>query len=68
MKLNVKKTLLCGIPFLTIMLLWQAYNWMVPIYLEGFFKSLNVGEMLIGIIMALDNLFAIFMIKIIKGE
>ena len=67
MKLNVKKTLLCGIPFLTIMLLWQAYNWMVPIYLEGFFKSLNVGEMLIGIIMALDNLFAIFMIPLVAS-
>lgn len=68
LKLNVKKTLLCGIPFLSIMLLWQAYNWMVPIYLNDFFtETLKVGEMLIGIIMALDNLFAIFMIPLVAN-
>lgn len=68
MKLSVKKTLSCGIPFLSIMLLWQAYNWMVPIYLDDLFKEvIPVGEMIIGIIMALDNLFALFMIPLVAS-
>lgn len=68
MKLNIKKTLTVGIPFLSIMLLWQVYNWMVPLYLNDYFNKLFSGDkMVIGIIMALDNLFALFMIPLIAS-
>ena len=66
MKLSVKKTLICGVPFLTIMLLWQVYNWMVPRYLNDFLAdTISADKMVIGIIMALDNLFALFMIPLV---
>jgi len=65
-KLSVKKTLICGVPFLTIMLLWQVYNWMVPRYLNDFLaETISADKMVIGIIMALDNLFALFMIPLV---
>ena len=64
MKLDIKKTVFIGCGFLTIMMLWQVYNYMIPIYLDGFLKEIFGGaELLIGIVMALDNLFALFMIK-----
>lgn len=66
MKLNIKKTLICGVPFLTIMLLWQVYNWMVPLYLNDFLaEKISADKMVIGIIMSLDNLFALFMIPLV---
>ena len=66
MKLNIKKTLTCGVPFLTIMLLWQVYNWQVPRYLNDFLaETISADKMVIGIIMALDNLFALFMIPLV---
>lgn len=65
MKLNVKRTVLIGLGFLTIMMLWQVYNWMVPLFLEDFLNDITSGNQLyIGIIMALDNLFALFMIPL----
>ncbi len=68
MKLNLKKTIYIGFAFLTIMMLWQVYNWFVPIYLNGFLENLFKGDKLIvGIIMALDNLFALFMIPLMSS-
>ena len=66
MKLNVKRTLTIGVGFMTIMMLWQVYNWCVPLFLGEFLQGLNVSELVIGIIMALDNLFALFMIPIMS--
>ena len=61
MKLNIKRTIFVGLAFLTIMMLWQVYNWYVPIFLNDFLSNLFKGDkLLIGIIMALDNLFALF--------
>jgi len=68
MKLNVKRTIFVGLAFLTIMMLWQVYNWYVPIFLNDFLSNLFKGDkLLIGIIMALDNLFAIFMIPLMSS-
>ncbi len=65
MKLDVKRTVLIGLGFLTIMMLWQVYNWMVPLFLDDFLKEItNNNELYIGIVMALDNLFALFMIPL----
>ncbi|MBQ2714745.1 MAG: MFS transporter [Clostridia bacterium] len=67
MKLNVKRTALIGLGFLTIMMLWQVYNWMVPLFLKDFFNEItNSNDLYIGIIMALDNLFALFMIPLMS--
>lgn len=66
MKLNVKRTAFIGAGFMTIMMLWQVYNWFVPLFLDDFLQELQVGELLVGIIMALDNLFALFMIPIMS--
>ena len=66
MKLNVKRTAFIGVGFMTIMMLWQVYNWFVPLFLDDFLKELKVGELVVGIIMALDNLFALFMIPIMS--
>lgn len=68
MKLDVKRTVLIGLGFLTIMMLWQVYNWMVPLFLDGFLKEItNNNELYIGIVMALDNLFALFMIPLMSN-
>lgn len=68
MKLNIKQTAFIGLSFLTIMMLWQVYNWFVPLYLNDFLENLFKGDKLIvGIIMALDNLFALFMIPIMSA-
>lgn len=68
MKLNVKRTATIGVAFMTIMMLWQVYNWYVPLFLDEFLANLFAGDkLLIGIIMALDNLFAIFMIPLMSA-
>lgn len=67
MKLNIKRTVYIGLAFLTTMLLWQVYNWYVPIFLNDFLSDVFAGDKLvIGIIMALDNLFALFMIPLMS--
>ncbi len=69
MKLNVKRTTLIGLGFMTIMMLWQVYNWQVPKFLEAHLSVMLAGasELVIGIIMALDNLLAIFMIPLMSN-
>ena len=69
MKLNVKRTVLIGLGFMTIMMLWQVYNWQVPKFLEAHLKVMLAGasELVIGIIMALDNLLAVFMIPLMSN-
>ncbi len=68
MKLDVKRTVLIGLGFLTIMMLWQVYNWMVPLFLEDFLNEItDSNQLYIGIIMALDNLFALFMIPLMSN-
>lgn len=69
MKLDIKKTAFIGLGFMTIMMLWQVYNYMVPIYLDDFLTGIfnfEGAELVIGIVMALDNLFALFMIPLMS--
>lgn len=67
MKLDMKRTIYIGFGFLTIMMLWQVYNWMVPLFLQSFLEDLLGGELVVGIVMALDNLFALFMIPVMSN-
>ncbi len=62
MKLNTKRTLIIGIAFMAICAFWQLYDNVVPLLLKYTFKIDN--EVISGGIMALDNIFALFMLPI----
>ncbi len=74
LKLNYKRTFIIGFAFFAILMLWQVYNNYCPLYLKDLLKdSLNqkFGEeaekystFIIGVIMALDNLLALFMLPV----
>ena len=59
-QLNYKRTFFIGCAFFTIMLLWQVYNYMCPLFLE----EMGVGDTYKGIIMAGDNIFALVMLPV----
>ena len=61
MKLDYKRTVLIGFAFLAISAFWQMYDNIIPLILKYFF---NIGDTLSGAIMALDNIFALFMLPI----
>ncbi len=61
MKLNYKRTILVGFAFFVISAFWQAYDTIVPLILTNKF-DMDQGNS--GIIMALDNLFAVFLLPI----
>ncbi len=67
LKLNNKRTFIIGFAFFTILMLWQIYNYYAPLFL----KELLIGQFgngdynyLVGIIMALDNILALFMLPL----
>ena len=62
MKLNYKRTCLVGLAFLSISAFWQAYDNLVPLILQNTF---HLNESLIGAIMAIDNVLAVFLLPII---
>ncbi len=59
MKLNVKNTVLIGFAFLAISAFWQMYNNVIPLILTDTFA---MNETISGIIMALDNILALFLL------
>lgn len=61
MKLNYKKTLFVGFAFFLICLFWQAYDTLIPKILVNKF---GMNQTWSGLIMALDNLFALFLLPI----
>lgn len=61
MKLNYKRTIYVGFAFFLISAFWQAYDTIVPLILTNKF-GLDQGPS--GIIMALDNIFAVFLLPI----
>ena len=62
MKLNTKRTVVIGIAFMAICAFWQLYDTVVPLVLKYTFGIHN--EIISGGIMALDNIFALFMLPI----
>ncbi len=66
LKLNVKNTLYMGSAFFAILMLWQMYNHYCPLFLDYLLrlKYNQSNEFIIGIIMAGDNLLAIFMLPL----
>ncbi len=61
MKLNYKQTILVGLAFLTISAFWQLYDFIIPLMLQNTF---NINHTVSGVIMALDNVAALFMLPL----
>ena len=62
MKLNYKRTFLVCLAFLSISAFWQMYDSIVPLILQNTF---HLNESIIGAIMAIDNVLAVFLLPII---
>ena len=61
MKLNYKRTVLIGLAFLTISAFWQMYDNVIPLILKNTF---GLGETVTGVIMAADNVLALFLLPV----
>ena len=61
MKLNYKRTILCGFAFFLISAFWQAYDATIPVILTNKF---GMSQTWSGVIMALDNVLAVFMLPL----
>ena len=61
MKLNTKRTVLVGFAFLSICAFWQMYNNVIPLILTNTF---HVSEAVSGVIMAADNVLALFLLPL----
>ena len=64
MKLNTKRTVLVGFAFLSICAFWQMYDNLVPKILT---ETFGIGESISGIIMASDNVLALFLLPLFGG-
>lgn len=62
MKLNYKRTFFVGLAFLSISAFWQMYDNIVPLILQNTFR---LNESVIGALMAVDNVLAVFLLPII---
>ena len=62
MKLNYKRTFLVGLAFLSISAFGQMYDSIIPLILQNTF---HLNESIIGAIMAIDNVLAVFLLPII---
>ena len=61
MKLSYKRTILVGFAFFLISAVWQAYDATIPVILTNKF---GMSQTWSGIIMALDNVLAVFMLPL----
>jgi len=61
MKLNTRRTILVGFAFFSICAFWQMYNSVIPLVLTNTF---HMNEALSGLIMAADNILALFLLPI----
>ena len=64
MKLNNKRTVLVGLAFLSICSFWQMYNNVIPLILTNTF---HLNETWSGVIMAADNVLALFLLPLFGG-
>jgi len=61
MKLNYKRTICVGFAFFLICAFWQAYDAAIPLTLTNKF---GMSQSLSGVVMALDNILALFMLPL----
>ena len=64
LKLNNKRTILIGLAFLSISAFWQMYDNVVPKLLT---QTFDMAESLAGVIMAADNVLALFLLPFFGG-
>ena len=64
MKLNYKRTVFVGFAFFLILTFWQTYDTIVPKILTDKF---GLGQTASGVIMAIDNVLALFMLPLFGG-
>lgn len=62
MKLNYRRTFFVGLAFLSISAFWQMYDNIVPLILQNTFC---LNESVIGALMAVDNVLAVFLLPVI---
>ena len=60
-KLNYKRTFFIGLAFLSISAFWQMYDNIIPLILQNTF---GLKETVTGSVMALDNVFALFLLPL----
>ncbi len=62
-KLNIKRTILIGLAFLTSQAAWAYYNFIMPLMLREFYIDLNINwvgaDTFVGLVMVLDNIVAV---------
>ena len=61
MKLNVKRTALVGLAFMSISAFWQLYDFSVPLILKDTYA---MGDTAAGAVMAMDNIVALFLLPL----
>ncbi|NLK39307.1 MAG: SLC45 family MFS transporter [Clostridiales bacterium] len=61
MKLSYRRTFFIGLAFMSICAFWQLYDNIIPLILKNTF---GIGEVYTGIIMALDNVLALFLLPL----
>ena len=64
MKLKIGQTIRVGFAFLSICAFWQMYNGIIPLILKNTF---NMNETITGVIMAADNVLALFLLPLFGG-
>jgi len=64
LKLNSRRTVLVGLAFLSICAFWQMYDNLVPLILR---ETFLLDESLTGVIMAADNILALFLLPFFGG-
>ena len=64
MKLDLKRTVLVGMAFLSICAFWQMYDSVVPLILTNTF---HMDQVFSGAIMAADNILALFLLPLFGG-
>jgi Na+/melibiose symporter and related transporters len=60
MKLNYKNTLIIGLGFFTVSIVWGIYNVAMPLFL----KDLGLSGVAVGSVMTIDNFFALIFLPI----
>ncbi len=63
-KLDNRRTVLVGLAFLSISAFWQMYDNIVPLILR---QTFGMDESLAGVIMAADNVLALFLLPLFGG-
>ncbi len=64
MKLNYKRVILVGFAFFLISAFWQAYDKTIPLIMT---YNFGMSQLESGIIMALDNVLAVFLLPLFGG-